>query len=254
MEQGTAPRFDTTEIGPVRVRGLDYQAALSTVAAMLDSPDKQVVAFCNAHTVNLSRRDARFRHALDRALVLNDGVGVDLARRVLYGTPFPDNLNGTDFTPALLGTVRRPLRLFLLGSRPGVAERAADVLAERFPGHRIVGTRDGFFDPSEGAAVADAIARSRADLVLVGMGQPRQELWAVEHGQATGAVVMCVGAYLDFVAGVVRRAPDWVRKGRLEWLFRLASEPGRLAGRYLIGNPRFAGGVLIDRFVRDPQR
>lgn len=206
----------------------------------------RIVAFCNAHTVNLARRDPSFTAALDKAMVLNDGVGLDLARKALYGAPFPDNLNGTDLTTAVMENAPGPLRIFLLGSPPGIAEKAGVVLAERFPHHRFVGTRHGFFDPAEGRNIALAIAETKADLVLVGTGQPRQERWAAEHGAATGAVVMCIGAYLDFTAGVVRRAPQWVQRARLEWFVRLAQEPRRLAGRYLIGNWRFLADVAGD--------
>lgn len=211
-------------------------------------PDRtaRIVAFCNAHTVNLARRDASFVAALNKAMVLNDGVGLDLARRALYGGPFPDNLNGTDFTTVVMETAPRPLRIFLLGSPSGVADKAAAVLATRFPRHSFVGTRHGFFDPSEGRDVALAIAKTGADLVLVGTGQPRQEKWAAEHGAETGALVMCIGAYLDFTAGVVRRASPWVRQLRLEWLVRLAQEPQRLAGRYIIGNGRFLADIALD--------
>lgn len=243
-------RGQTSDIGPVPVCALDYPAALDLVATMLDREGERNVAFCNAHTVNLARRDARFRAALQGMTVLNDGVGLDLARRVLHGAPFPANLNGTDFTPAVLEAAPRPLRLFLLGSPPGVAERAADALSARFPRHQVVGVRDGFFPPADGAAIARTIAATGADLLLVGMGQPRQELWAAEHGAATGAVVMCVGAYLDFAAGAVFRAPGWMRALRIEWTYRLAQEPRRLAARYLLGNPRFVYGVLRDRFRR----
>lgn len=246
-------------IGPVAVCVAGRNAALDRIAAMLDTAPAdaagaRVIAFCNAHTVNLARRDPGFVRALEGATVLNDGVGVDIARKLLYGAPFPDNLHGTDLTTAVLETARRPLRVFLLGSRPGIAERAGEVLAARFPRHRILGARDGFFDPAtEGRAVAEAIARTGADLVLAGMGQPRQEKWAAEHGGATGALVMCIGAYLDFTAGAVRRAPRWAQRARLEWLVRLAQEPRRLGGRYLIGNGLFLAGIGTD-YVRSRKR
>lgn len=239
--------IQTCHIGPVSVCVFEQDAALATIAAMLDRTGKRTVAFCNAHTVNLARGDPVFVQALNDALVLNDGVGVDIARKLLYGAPFPANLQGTDLTSAVLATAPRPLRIYLLGSPPNVAEQAGEVLAARFPHHSFVGTRHGFFDMAgEGATVAEAIKATRADLVLVGMGQPRQEKWAKEFGPATGALVMCIGAYLDFTAGVVRRAPLWAQRARLEWLVRLAQEPRRLAGRYLLGNSRFLAGIGSD--------
>lgn len=241
---------ETSDIGPVTIRALGYQEALELVAGMLGQDGTRIIAFSNAHTVNLARRDPGFREALREAVVLNDGIGVDLGRRILHGRRFPANLNGTDFTPALLESVPGSLRIFLLGSPPGIAERAAAALATRFPRHQVVGVHDGFFDPAQGDAVARTIAASGADLVLAGMGQPRQELWAARHAAATGALVMCVGAYLDFTAGTVRRAPRWVRTARLEWAYRLAQEPRRLTGRYLLGNFRFMLGVARDRVRR----
>lgn len=247
-------RLEHCLIGPVTVCVADREEALAAITAMLDdgAPDgsagRGIVAFCNAHTVNLARRDPSFIAALDEALVLNDGIGLDIARKWLHGAQFPANLNGTDLTTAVLEASSRPLRVFLLGSAPGVAERAATVLAARFPHHRIVGSRDGFFDEAEGGAIARAIKAEDADLVLAGMGQPRQEMWAARHGAASGALVMCIGAYLDFTAGVVRRAPEWVQRARLEWVVRLLQEPRRLAGRYLIGNGRFLAGIARDRY------
>lgn len=240
-------------IGGVAVRVTVLDHALAAIHAMIDGDaryggeNRRVVAFCNAHTVNLARRDSAFLAVLNDSFVLNDGVGLDLARRWLHGAAFPANLHGTDLTTAVLATAERPLRLFLLGSPPGVAECAAAVLEIRFPHHRVVGTHDGFFDEAEGAAIARTIAKTGADLVLVGMGQPRQEMWAFRHGAASGALVMCIGAYLDFTAGMVRRAPRWVQRVRLEWFVRLAQEPRRLAGRYLIGNARFVVGIARDR-------
>jgi N-acetylglucosaminyldiphosphoundecaprenol N-acetyl-beta-D-mannosaminyltransferase/alpha-1,3-mannosyltransferase len=216
-------------------------------AGPTDGTALRIVAFCNAHTVNLARGDTSFVKALNSALVLNDGVGVDIARRLLYGAPFPANLQGTDLTSAVLAASAKAMRIFLLGSPPGVAKRAAEILAVRYPQHSIVGTRHGFFDlATEGLAVAKEIAATRADLVLAGMGQPRQEKWAAEFAAETGAVVMCIGAYLDFTAGTVRRAPRWAQQARLEWLVRLAQEPRRLAGRYLVGNAQFLLDTAID--------
>ncbi len=233
-------------IGPINVAALPYPQALALALQMIEARSG-TVAFCNSHSVNLARRDPGFARAMAGALVLNDGIGLDLAGRLLHGSPFPANLNGTDFTPAVLAACERPLALYLLGSPAGVAEKAAAALEARFPHHRVVGVRDGFFPPAEDAAVAAAVHAANADLILVGMGQPRQELWAANHGLTTGAALMCIGAFLDFAAGQVPRAPIWIRRLRLEWLFRLALEPRRLARRYILGNGLFLLNVLRDR-------
>jgi len=237
----------TRQIGRVRMEVAQRSAALDRVIACLRSGTPQLVTFCNAHTVNLAARDDDFVNALESFLTFNDGIGVDLASRILYGQPFPCNLAGTDFVPALLDRAAPGLRIFLLGSAAGVAEKAGYNLQKRFPGHAVVGTHDGFFSAAEAKGVVAKVRASSPDLVLVGMGQPRQELWSLEHLGEVPAVTICVGALLDFTAGRVRRAPRWIRAVRLEWLYRLALEPRRLGRRYLVGNVVFLARVVRDR-------
>lgn len=219
--------------------------AIEEIDAALESRRPLRLAFANANLLNLAYHDEALRSALSRCLVLNDGVGVDLAGRWLYGRSFRENLNGTDFVPAYLETARRSLRVFLLGAKPGVAERAATRLEARFPRHQFVGVQDGYFHPEDAAAVIEGIRASGADLVLVAMGNPIQELWLAQHLEATGCTLgFGVGALFDFVTGEAPRAPALVRKLRLEWVFRLLQEPRRLARRYLVGNPLFLARVL----------
>ncbi|GAA4029103.1 hypothetical protein GCM10022281_05290 [Sphingomonas rosea] len=236
-------------IGTVEVSVMDRDTAVSRILDAIDKREPALVTFCNAHTVNLARRDSDFRRQLKEFLVLNDGVGVDWASRSLFGTAFPDNLNGTDFTPHLLGAAKRRLSLFLVGSKPGVAAEAGHVLQERYPHLTIAGTRDGFFGPDEEAALAADITASGADLVLSAMGQPRQELWAARTAAKISRPIICVGALLDFVAAKVPRAPSMIRRMRLEWAYRLAQEPRRLAGRYLLGNATFLAGMIRQKLT-----
>ncbi len=238
-------------IGDIVVESVDGSAAVARIESAVAAHTPLVVAFCNAHSVNLARHDAALVQSLEGALVLNDGIGVDLASRLLYGAPFPENLNGTDFTSRVLADIARPLRIFLIGGRPGVAEQAGDILGARYPRHMIVGVRDGYFATDARDSIFDEVAAAQPDLVLAAMGQPIQELWAAEYVARGPGVVMCIGAYLDFVAGVVPRAPTLVRTLRAEWLFRLAIEPRRLARRYLIGNFVFLAHVIGQRFAGD---
>lgn len=240
---------ESRRIGPVEVSVLDRDAAVQRILAAVERRDPALVTFCNAHTVNLARRNPQLREALTDFLVLNDGVGVDLASRSLFGTAFPDNLNGTDFTPHLLGAAGRPLSLYLIGSKPHVAAAAGKVLEARFPHLRVVGCHDGFFDVSEEQSIAEDIRRSGADLVLAAMGQPRQEFWAMRAAPLINRPIICVGALLDFLAEQVPRAPDLLRRMRLEWAFRLAHEPRRLAGRYLVGNATFLAGMVRQKLM-----
>lgn len=204
-------------------------------------------AFCNAHTVNQARCSPAFRQALASATVWNDGIGMNLAARLLDGAPYPANNHGTDMTPALLDALPAGTSIFLLGSLAGVAEEARVRLQLRFPTLRFAGAHHGWFTPDEEPAVLDRIRASGARLVIVGMGQPRQELWAERHAAALGTVLLCAGAYLDFAAGRFTRAPRWVQRAGLEWAFRMVLEPRRLARRYLIGNAIFLVGTLTER-------
>lgn len=235
------------QIGRVRIDVVDRAQALAMIGESACSEQPLMVAFCNAHTVNMADAHPAFAASLADALILNDGIGVELGSRILYGERFPDNLNGTDLTPAVLDHASCPLRIFLLGSPEGVAEQAATVLAARYPRHQIVGTQHGFFTEGEEEALVARIVASGANLLLVGMGHPRQEMFAARHWRRIAGATMCIGAFLDFTAGRVSRAPGWVRAARAEWLYRLAIEPRRMARRYLIGNIVFLKNRLAER-------
>jgi len=206
------------------------------------------VAFLNAHTANVARIDARFRRALQRFVVLNDGIGVDIASRWFYRRRFPENLNGTDFVIEYLKRTKLRHALYLLGSRPDIVSRTAARLDAMFPNHRVAGWHHGFFDPSHNGRIADDIRASGADILLVGMGNPMQELWIMENGARTGCrLAFGVGALFDFVSGARMRAPAFVRALRAEWVWRLALEPRRLWRRYVLGNAAFLAYVLRRR-------
>jgi N-acetylglucosaminyldiphosphoundecaprenol N-acetyl-beta-D-mannosaminyltransferase len=187
------------------------------------------------------------REALQTAdYVLNDGIGVALAARWLGGESFPENLNGSDFTTRLLHmAAREGWSVFLLGGRGGVAWEAGERLRESIPRLQIVGCRHGYHYDS--AADVDAIRRAKPDVLLVAMGNPHQEVWLHQHWKALPSIRLAVGvgAYLDFQAGVVPRAPRWMNDCGIEWVYRLAREPFRLGRRYVIGNPVFVLRVLL---------
>jgi len=228
---------------PVRV------GTVSQTTEMLDArfehADSTVVAFANAHALNVAARDKRVRTILQKSVILNDGIGVDIASILLFGRAFPQNLNGTDFTPRYLQDTRHHFRIFLLGSRAGVVERAGAQLARMLPRHQIVGCHDGYFAKEDAANINAMIKASNADIVLVGMGNPAQELWLADNLAATGARFgFAVGALFDFISGSVSRAPAWMRAVRVEWLYRTIQEPSRLWRRYLIGIPLFVLRIL----------
>ena len=237
-------RMEKRAIGPVMVTGGMPEDAVRAILAALNRNRPAMFAFCNAHSVNVARRDPVFAAALRRMTVFNDGIGLQIASRLVYGRRFSANLNGTDLTPRLLAAVPDGTRVFLLGSPPGIAEHAGRIIAERYPRVTVVGAETGFFTASEAPALAQRIRDSDAGLVLVGMGQPLQELWADEWSESIGAVTCCIGAFLDFTAGVVTRAPAWMQRFGLEWAYRLGQEPRRLMQRYVLGNPSFLWAML----------
>jgi exopolysaccharide biosynthesis WecB/TagA/CpsF family protein len=238
-------RRDILGIG---IMDLSRDEAIALLQEAMDGARHLKVAFCNAHTANMACDDPGFRAALGTFAVFPDGVGIDLAARWLTGAVFRANLNGTDFVPHLLASAPRPLRIGLIGGRPGVAERAASVLAGLGPGHAIVATLDGYSAPAVESAWLDQLVAEPLDLLLVAMGNPRQELWIASHVTGRHAsVAIGVGALLDFLAGEVTRAPALVRKLRLEWTWRLMLEPRRLFKRYVLGNPLFLLRILAAR-------
>jgi exopolysaccharide biosynthesis WecB/TagA/CpsF family protein len=198
------------------------------------------LCYVNAHSLNLSFEDEAYRTVLRRAdLVLNDGVGLELAAK-MRGRTFPENLNGSDFTLRLLElAAREGWRVFLYGGQPGVAAAASERLCASIAGLDVVGALDGFRaeTPEE---IAAQIRATKADLLIVALGQPAQELWLDRHLAATGCHLgLGVGAFLDFASGRIARAPQWMNRLGVEWLFRLIQEPRRLWRRYVVGNPLF---------------
>jgi exopolysaccharide biosynthesis WecB/TagA/CpsF family protein len=225
-----------------------------TIMALL-APGKRRVNFMNAHCFNVMARDRQYAAAVNSAdFLLPDGIGVALAAK-MTGQQLSSNLNGTDFIPALLQeATKRGKSVYLFGGTPGTAKTAADKLIHRMPGLRVVGVRDGYGQAQSDAEVVADINASGADIVLVALGVPMQELWLHRNAPYLDAdLTMGVGAALDFFAGKVTRAPAVVRKAKCEWVWRLAMEPRRLAKRYLHGNVAFlarAAAVAARRVSR----
>ncbi len=239
------------DIAGIPVAAATSDEALALIDHAFDGGGHLHLAYCNANLVNIAARDAGLRERLAHFLILPDGIGVDIASRLLYGAAFPANLNGTDFTPAILAARKRPLRVMLLGGRPGVAERAATRLRADHPQHRFTVLSHGYFGPDEEAALLARLALERPDLLLVAFGNPRQEQWIADHIEARHcAVAAGIGALFDFLAGEVARAPETLRALRLEWTYRLWLEPRRLWRRYVVGNPAFLMRVLRQKLTR----
>lgn len=194
--------------------------------ALLCSGAGGYIVTANPEIVLCCREDAAYAAAVNGAeLVLADGVGDLCAARIL-GTPLPGRVAGSDLVPRLLARLaERGGSVFLYGARPGVAERAGESLQSACPGLRIAGTENGYI--SDETALLEALEREKPDLLLLGLGAPRQELWMAKNRQRTPAVMIGVGGLLDVFAGDIPRAPEaWQRLG-LEWLYRLLREPRR---------------------------
>lgn len=236
---------DQCDILDVNVAWLDWSAALHRIENALDADEQTVVAFLNANNANIAMRDPSFRKALSACTVLADGIGVDIAAKALHGKAFPANLNGTDFIPALLTYITRPLKVALLGARPNVLQRATDEFSKKLPWHQFVSVSDGYFDKDDCETVLSQLAEMKPDVLLVAMGSPIQELWIQENIRPEhGKVVFSVGGLFDFVSETTPRAPQFVRTLRCEWIYRLFQEPRRMWRRYILGNPLFLVHVL----------
>ncbi|MCC8931384.1 MULTISPECIES: WecB/TagA/CpsF family glycosyltransferase [Rhizobiaceae] len=236
------------------VHDLGWNQALALIEQKLTSQQGFThIAFLNANNANVMVRDPEYREVLGRCLVLPDGIGVDIAAHFIHGGRFRANLNGTDFVPASLTFIAKPLRIGLLGATSQVLQAAAVNFRKHTPWHEFIEISDGYFDRADPALILKRIEMARIDLLLVAMGTPLQEKWVDRHLTADHArVVISVGALLDFVSGRVTRAPGWVRHLRLEWLYRLWLEPNRLWRRYILGIPVFLGHVLSHRLRQPP--
>ncbi|WP_274630067.1 WecB/TagA/CpsF family glycosyltransferase [Arvimicrobium flavum] len=246
----TATPVSYRDIVGVRVAALHWSAAIELMQSRIADRHHTKVAFLNAHVANCAAADREFKQALRDFLVLPDGVGVDIASKLLHGEPLPANLNGTDFVPALLSQTQTPLTVGLIGGRRANLDGAVAALRRNIPQHHYRAVADGFFSETETAAICADLAAERPDILLVAMGVPKQEKWIAQHlDQRHATLPLAVGALFDFFAGAVPRAPGWVRRLRCEWLFRLWIEPGRLWRRYLIGNPQFLWRVLKQKIA-----
>ena len=225
----------------VRMRNTTMDEALDWIMRRVADKVPSTMAFVNPDCLNKAWVDQDYRAALaGAARVLPDGFGIHLACR-MKGEALVANLNGTDLFPRLCQRAAdENVRLYLLGARPGIAAAAGAEMMRRYPGLRIAGARDGYFQPDETAAVIEDINRSGAEILLVAMGAPQQERWLRDHAAALRpSVRMGVGGLFDFYSGRIRRAPAWLRNVGMEWTWRLLMEPRRMWRRYVLGNPLF---------------
>lgn len=256
IEPGTQVVF-----GEVAVDVVDRDEAIECIVRLAGTGEPSIVVTPNVDHLVLHRRDEAFRRTYDRAdLVLADGMPLVLASRLLR-LPLREKVSGSDLImPLLHAAAEAGRRVYILGSAPDVASAAVARITAEVPDVAIVGRASPWFDPAgpadDVAAAFDEIAALDADLVLVAFGAPKQEQLLDRFAERLpGACYVCCGASIDFVAGHVDRAPAWMSRVGLEWLFRLTREPGRLWRRYLVRDmaaiPIFAT-MVVKRVGRRP--
>lgn len=244
--------FPRAEVMGVPLDACSAEQFVATVESWVDDGDRQFAVPVNAHLVNLANRDPELAGLLRHSgLNYADGQSVVWAARLLRH-PVPGRVPTTEMVyPIAAMLARRRFPVFLLGGRPEVVEAAAAALRGRYPGLEVAGTHHGYFDAGGDRRVLERINDSRARVLLVGLGNPRQEKWVWEHlGELRPNAILTCGGLYDWVSGRRRRAPSWLHRIGLEWLWRLLIEPRRLFGRYVVGNPRFClhlGRVLWSR-------
>lgn len=199
------------------------------------------VCFPDMSTLNLAEKDPSFKILLrKRVLTLNDGAGLAwIARR--RGLPFPDNLNGTDLCPRLFARAPKETRVFLLGGKPGTADRAREKLAHDYPDLDFIGSYHGHLSVGEEDKLITLLRGLKPQVLLVGMGNPLQIRFIdryLDDPAFQNTLFLAVGGFMHYYSGELSRAPVWVRRLSLEWLFITLQQPHKLK-RYFIGIPLF---------------
>jgi N-acetylglucosaminyldiphosphoundecaprenol N-acetyl-beta-D-mannosaminyltransferase len=242
-------------IGGLPIDRLTLGGAIDAIDELVSSGRGGAVFTPNVDHVVEYQDNERLRDAYEAAsLSLVDGVPVLWASHLL-GEPLPEKVSGSDLVmPLLRHAAKREWRVFLLGGGDGVAEMAKRSLENSIPGIDVVGALSPRIDMRQERAVrapvVEAVGRAKPQVVIVALGAPKQELFIHESREALRpAVLFGLGASLDFIAGTVPRAPEWMSRSGLEWLFRLSREPRRLWRRYLVRDPKFL--LILARSVRD---
>ncbi len=234
------------------VDALTLPETVDRIIAMIQGDGFHSQFSLNAAKIVEARRSSELRGFLQRATIVNaDGQSLIWASRLL-GVPLPERVAGIDLLGALLAAMEREgLSVYFLGAREDVITRTASRIAARHPQLRIAGFHHGHFPPEDDERVAASIGESAPDALFVGMSSPRKEYWIDARQVFTGArFAMGVGGSFDVIAGRTRRAPRLVQELGLEWAYRTAQEPRRLAGRYMYTNGAFLK-LVAEELVRN---
>ncbi|MGI8907242.1 MAG: WecB/TagA/CpsF family glycosyltransferase [Candidatus Sumerlaeaceae bacterium] len=244
-------RVDFLGLPLLRLTTKEFIDSLVRVAAAPMSDAPVFVTYINAWCTVLAQKDEDYRQLLKRADgVYADGQAIVWASELLR-SPVPERVNAADFIVEFCSRAAEAgVSLFLLGSQPAVAESASTHWKTHVPGVHIAGSEAGYFSDGGEAALV-RIGDTRPDVLLVGLGVPLQEKWvAANLHRIPCKVVWCIGAMFEYHGKARARAPVWMRRAGLEWLFRLMLEPKRLGRRYLLGNLQFIYLVMRARLFR----
>ena len=223
----------------VKVDAVTMSQAVEGVANLIDAGKPSIVATANAEMLLRATHDAELKDILNAAnLVVPDGAGTVWAARHL-GHHMPERVAGFDLVQELMKVAPvKGWRFFLFGSAPTIADKAKSKAETLYPGIKIVGTRNGYFTADDEAEIISQIKSSCPDILLAALGVPKQEKWLAKfRDELNVPVSIGVGGTFDVMAGVVKRAPLWMQRAKLEWLFRAMLQPSR-AGR-LVALPKF---------------
>ena len=255
LKAGSSPVAPRKDHGRANVLGceidrLDLDQAVAVCETAIETRGQAQHMAVNVAKLMAIRTDQRLRDSVTQCeLITADGQPLVWASRLLRD-PLPERVAGIDLMNSLLArAATRKYRVYMLGARAEILERAVDRLREQYPDLAIVGHQDGYYEGSEEPAIAAKIAADRPDMLFVAMSSPRKEYFLARYrDQMAVPFVMGVGGSIDVVAGLRSRAPVMLQRLGLEWLFRLVQEPRRLAPRYVTTNVPFVL-LLIREFI-----
>jgi N-acetylglucosaminyldiphosphoundecaprenol N-acetyl-beta-D-mannosaminyltransferase len=262
MTAQVLPLASRISVDDVNFDKVTMKEAVRRIVRMAKKRDRaRYVCTGNLDHLVLAERDPEFRAAYRKAdLVVADGAPVVWLSRIASSAPLPERVAGSDlFWELARVSGESSLRLFFLGGAPGSAAKAAEIACQRYAGARVVGTycppHDRFETKVEQEKIRRIVRQAAPDILLVALGAPKQEKWIVKHKDELGVPVSIgVGGSFEMAAGIKRRAPRWLRRAGLEWLYRFAQEPTRLFQRYFIDDLPYLAGAAARAFVRRVRR
>lgn len=248
----TTRKIPTKTVLGVPVAALRLKEISSVIVTLIEgryktAPVKKTIFYVDAYHFNIANKDSGYKKILQEATFVHaSGIGPVLASRML-GRSLPERTPTPDFIEEIFAIgERKKWSFYLLGGEERIVEKAAGKLRERFPKLKIAGYHHGFFTTHH--EVVEEINRAKPDIVMVGMGPPKQEKWIEENKDKINAKVFwAVGALFDVLSGKRKRGPKWVQDMGFEWIFRLFQEPKRLWRRYVFGNTAFLFTVLREK-------